>query len=113
MRNTSGLWRGQSPGRPAGQPDGATRRLKAFCQGIVEEAMNDPALRARLVEQLKTLTIDRKLLQMLLDRGYGKPAMSLEVTRREPSMAQLIAGTYKDDAEDDEGARPSEADTRH
>jgi hypothetical protein len=82
-------------------PNKATRELREFLQGVVQEAMRDPACRRRLVQQIKTLRIDVRLLRLVLVYGYGKEPLSVEITQGEPSLAQIIAGTVTDPAHQD------------
>jgi hypothetical protein len=96
MRDISGLKRG-GPGRPPGVPNKATRELRAFLQGVVQEAISDPECRKRLVERIRTLSIDTKLLQLVLVYGFGRPSSHMDVSVRQPTLEQLIAGTALDD----------------
>ena len=78
MRNTSGLRRGGSPGRPPGVPNKATRDFKAFLRGVFCGAWSDPGGRQRLVAD----TPGSRLRE---------PTECLEPIKEEPSLAELIA----------------------
>jgi hypothetical protein len=98
MRNTSGLWRGGSPGRPAGTPNRATREVRAFCQRLV----SDPEYRANFEQRCRAGTLAPALEQMVWAYAVGKPQQSLEVTSSGVSLAQIIAGRVPIDDHDDE-----------
>lgn len=90
-------------GRTAGTPNKATRNVKAFLDGVFEEAFADPTFRTLLVQQIVTLQIDSKLLQTLLAYYAGKPTQAHE-HRGTVNLARIIAGTLPDDGEDGEDA---------
>lgn len=90
MRNTSGLRRGGSPGRTPGALNKSTVRLRTFLQQVLREALESPECRARLVKQIKTLSVDVKLLQTLLAYAHGKPVAVLEA-EVELSLEAILA----------------------
>ena len=101
MRNTSGLWRGGSAGRPLGTPNKATREVRAFCQQLVA----DPEYRAGLQRRWREGSLPPALEQMIWAYAIGKPPQALQVHNRGPSLASLIAGTapaehYEDDCDE-------------
>ena len=104
MRNTSGLWRGGSPGRPAGARDRATREIRSFLDGVFSKALSDPQFEERLVRSIVELTIDTRLLALLLAYYVGRPPQSFDVTHAGTvSLAELICGRVpKDDINDHE-----------
>ena len=97
-RNTSGLWRGGSPGRPAGTPNKASREVRAFCQRLLA----DPDYRANLERRWRKGSLPPALEQMVWAYAIGRPPQSVDVTSRGVSMASLIAGTAPDDADDED-----------
>ena len=96
MRNVSGLWRGGSPGRPAGTLNRATKEVGTFCRQLV----SDPEYRESLETRLRAGTLPPALESMIWHYAFGKPPASLDVTNRGPSLASLIAGTATDDEYD-------------
>ena len=100
MKNTSGLWRGGSPGRPAGTPNRATKEARLFCQRLV----SDSEYRENLEARLRAGTLPPALESLIWHYAYGKPPASLDVTSRGPSLASIIAGTAPDDDYDDDNS---------
>ena len=49
MRNTSGLKRGGSPGRPKGVPNKVTIEVRAACAELVDDPVYRDRLQARLL----------------------------------------------------------------
>lgn len=68
MRNTHGLKRGGSPGRPKGKPNRATIEIRESAKKLVE----DPAYVASLQKRLKTGKAPH-MEQLLHHYAYGKP----------------------------------------
>ena len=98
MRNTSGLWRGGSPGRPAGTPNRATREVRQFCQHL----LSDVEYRKNLETRLRAGTLPHALEALLWGMAYGRPPASLDVSNNHTvTLATLIAGTIPDDIDDD------------
>jgi hypothetical protein len=82
MRNTSGLKRGGSPGRPKGVPNRVTVELKTYIHEIAGEdgkayldKLHDFATGAHNDAQARL-----KAIGMLLERGWGKPKEEIELT---------------------------------
>jgi hypothetical protein len=90
MRNTSGLWRGGSTGRPAGTPNRATVEVRTFCQRLVI----DTEYRANFEQRWRSGTLPPALEQMVWAYAVGKPQQSFEVISRGASLAELIAGRF-------------------
>jgi hypothetical protein len=81
-RNTSGLKRGGSPGRPKGIPNRVTVELKTYIHAIAGDTgkayldkLHDVATGKHddIQARLKAITI-------LLERGWGKPQEHIELT---------------------------------
>ena len=104
MKDTSGLWRGGSRGRPVGSLNKKTRALQVFLQDVLAEAFADPACRQRLLEQITSWSLDPKLLQLVLAYAHGRPGVVAEqaATARMVSLESIIAGTARDEDDDDE-----------
>lgn len=88
MRNTSGLWRGGSPGRPAGTPNRATHEVRDFCQRLV----TDPEYRANFEQRWRSGVLPPVLEQMVWAYAVGKPAQAVEVRATTLSWAQIVVG---------------------
>jgi hypothetical protein len=69
VRNTSGLKRGGSPGRPKGLPNKATVEVKQFSTELVV----NPEYRAMLQERLLAGTLPPILEAMLWHYAFGTP----------------------------------------
>src|SRR5262245_35705563 len=98
MRNTSGLLRG---GRRAGIPNKSTRRVKAFLDAVFEEVFGRPEFKQRLVESIVNLTIEPKLLTLLLAYYAGRPATTVDLLHSGTvTLAELVVGDVpmEDDA---------------
>jgi hypothetical protein len=80
-------------GRPKGATNVATRKVKAFLDGVFTDAFEDEGFRKRLLTSIVTLSIDAKLLSVLLAYYAGRPAQSVEHhVEGTLTLAQLIAG---------------------
>ena len=103
MRNTGGLLRG-GPGRPAGVPNRSSRKMKAFLDEVFDDVFAREAFKQRLVESIVNLTIDPKLLALLLSYYVGRPPQAVDhIHGGTVTLAQIIAGRVpKDDDEADE-----------
>ena len=106
MRNTVGLRRG-GPGRRPGVPNKATRELRTFLQDVVYEAMDHSEFRSQLVNRIRSLSIDPRLLQLVLAYAFGKPAARVDLDVHQVTLEQIIVGRVPHD--DD---RPTRADGR-
>ena len=95
MRNTSGLWRGGSPGRPAGTPNRASKEVRAFCQRLIADA----EYRRTLETRLRAGTLPPQLESLIWNYAFGRPPQSLDVHRHGPSLAEIIAGVAVDSDE--------------
>jgi hypothetical protein len=73
-RNTSGLKRGGSLGRPKGVPNRATQDAKEFCGGIVSDPTYQERLRIRALDG----TLPPVLECMLWHYAHGKPSQHIE-----------------------------------
>jgi hypothetical protein len=98
VRNTSGLWRGGSPGRPPGVPNRANREVRGFCQRLVA----DPEYRKSLETRLCAGTLPPQLEALIWKYAFGKPPQAMDITAHGPSLASIIAGTAPDDDTDTE-----------
>jgi hypothetical protein len=89
-------------GNPAGRkpgPNKATRELKAFCQGLVE----DPDYRAKFAEDFKRRQVDPKLELEVWNRAAGKVREQVDLNAN-MTFAQLVAGIRPaPPSDDDEG----------
>jgi hypothetical protein len=102
MRNTSGLLRG-GPGRPRGIPNKATRKVKAFLDEVFEEVFARKEFKQRLVESIVDLSIDPKLLSILLAYHVGRPTQAVDHAHSGTvTLAELIVGTIPGDDIDSE-----------
>ena len=71
--------------------------------GVFAEAFNNPAFRQRLLTSIVELSIDAKLLTVLLAHYAGSPSKQVDHNHRGTvTLEQLITGTVPDD-DDDEG----------
>ena len=77
--------------------------MRTFFQDVLEEALMDSACRERLVEQIKTLTIDPKLLQLVFAYAHGKPSAATtgDSAVRKVTLEQIIAGVVPPDIDDE------------
>ena len=64
------------PGRPPGQPNRATRELKALAQQYTAEAIE--ALAEVMRDKAAPAMVRVKAAEALLDRGHGKPTQQIE-----------------------------------
>jgi len=76
VRNTSGLRRGGSPGRPKGVPNKVTTEARAACTQLVD----DPVYRAKLLDDLRERKVAPAIECLLWYYAKGKPKDSVEVT---------------------------------
>jgi hypothetical protein len=74
-RNTSGLKRGGSPGRPRGSRNRTTREAKALAESILQDA----AVQARLLADARRGKLPPAVMVMLFHYAYGKPKESVEL----------------------------------
>jgi hypothetical protein len=91
-------------GRQAGTPNKATQKLKTFLDEVFEAAFTNEGFKAELLVQITTLTIDGRLLQLLLQYWAGFPAKQIDHTHTgKLTLEQLVAGVaVDDDADGDE-----------
>jgi hypothetical protein len=91
VRNTKGLKRGGSPGRPAGQPNKATKEIKAASQKI----LGDTAYQASLRKRLKAGKAPH--MEVLLHHyAYGKPKETVRVEEQPAELRVTILRTKAD-----------------
>jgi hypothetical protein len=91
-RNTAGLKRGGSPGRPKGRKDDKTLEAEQFARSVIRS----PAYRKRLIEQAELGTLAPPIQSMLWAYAYGKPKESSEVTGSlDATVRVLFGGRYK------------------
>jgi hypothetical protein len=74
-RNTSGLLRGGSPGRPKGVPNKATQEIKALAQRLLKDREYRKLFRARLRDGELSPGVEA----MLYHYAFGKPADTLKL----------------------------------
>jgi hypothetical protein len=85
MRNTSGLKRGGSPGRPKGEPNIATREFKAWAQKFTKDPDYVAALERRL-KSGKAPQFELYMFQLL----HGKPKEQIEHSGELKSVPQIV-----------------------
>jgi hypothetical protein len=95
-RDISGLRRG-GPGRPRGVPNKATSAVRDLCQRLV----TDPDYQAKLELAWRARELPPQLEAMIWHYAYGRPSASIETTDRGPSLAEIIAGTFRDSTDAD------------
>ena len=86
MRNTSGLKRGGSPGRPKGVPNKVTTEVRSACAELVD----DPVYRDRLKARLLAGRLPPALECLLWHYAKGKPKDELEVAGNESFPLEII-----------------------
>jgi hypothetical protein len=91
VRNTSGLKRGGSPGRPKGVPNRATVDAREFCSSIVD----DPAYQARLRRRALAGDLPPAIEAMIWYYAKGKPKDRLEVSDSPDIVARLRAARHR------------------
>jgi hypothetical protein len=90
-------------GRVAGTPNRASRTLKTFLDGVFEAALENPAYRERLVNDIVRGTLDPMSLRTLLAYWAGAPRMAVDHTHRgHVTLEQIVAGTVPADDADAE-----------
>lgn len=91
-RNTSGLKRGGSPGRPPGQPNKATKEIKAASQKILSDAAYQMSLKKRLAAG------KAPHMEVLLHHyAFGKPK---ETVAHEGAIPPFILKIDADESDD-------------
>jgi hypothetical protein len=108
----SGLLRGQ--GRRRGVPNRSTRAVKRFLASVFDDVFAREEFRQRLVASIVDLSIDPRLLTVLLGYYAGRPAVAMTHMHREVSLAAIIAGRVseelaereREDEDDDDGGEP-------
>jgi hypothetical protein len=98
FRNTSGLRRGG--GRKPGVPNRATREARAFLQGLLAKAFTSK-FEENLVREIEELTVDPRLLKLVVDLAYGRAPVAMDFTARGRSLEEIVAGVVHDDIEDE------------
>lgn len=73
-RNTSGLKRGGSKGRPKGTPNKATREAREFCAGIV----CDPEYQRRIKARALAGKLSPQMEALLWHYAHGKPTQLVQ-----------------------------------
>ena len=92
-------------GRTAGTPNKSTRQVRRFLDGVFSKALSDPQFEERLVRSIVEMTIDTKLLGLLLAYYIGRPAQAVDHTHSGTvTLAQIIAGRVPRDTEGDSDA---------
>lgn len=101
----------KSGGRRAGTPNKGTKALRSFLERVfarvfvetIEVGDGKGGLRQRsyedhLVEQILAGTLDEKYLATLLAYYAGKPSQAIDVTTRDLTLEEIIAGVRRDEA---------------
>jgi hypothetical protein len=92
MRNTRGLKRG-GPGRTLGVPNKATLEAKEFCRGLI----SDPEYQTKFVKAWRARRLPPGLESMVWSYAFGRPSQYAEVSERPLSVAEILAGHYRED----------------
>jgi hypothetical protein len=74
MRNTCGLKRGGSPGRPKGIPNKASAEIRALAQEYTPEAIR---ILVKIMRSSPHPQARVAAIRELLDRGHGKAAQAI------------------------------------
>jgi hypothetical protein len=91
-RNTSGLKRGGSPGRPKGRKDDKTLEGEQFARLIARS----PQYRAELKKQADAGLLPPAMHALIWSYAYGKPKDSTEVSGSiDATVKVLFGGRYK------------------
>ena len=92
-------------GRTAGTPNKATHRLRSFLDRIFTRAFSDPTFEQRLTQSIIEMSIDTRLLALLLAYYVGRPPQSLDMVHSGTvSLAELICGRVPTNDIDDPAA---------
>ena len=98
-RDTSGLKRGGSPGRPRGVPNKATREVKILAQSILEDAL----VQRRMLEDARRGRLAPPVMTMLFAYAYGKPKETIDV-----NVVEELRVTVTDDIGEDPTSLPTD-----
>lgn len=85
MRNTSGLKRGGSPGRPKGKPNKATVEVKEACAEIVD----DPVYRRNVAKRARAGKLAPAVECLLWYYAKGKPKDHVDLVLTGEHLATL------------------------
>ena len=97
MRDTSGLWKGGSAGRPKGTPNKTTRQVRAWAERLIHDAVYRQAFEAAW----RARQLPHQLEMLVWAYAAGRPVAALEVTRK-VTLEQIVAGTVPPEIEEDE-----------
>jgi len=98
LRNIEGLWRGNSPGRPPGVPNRATRDARTLCQELIA----DPEYFASFQRRWRAGELAPVLEKLVWEFAFGRPSQAVTVSSGQLTLAQLIVGDVPEESSEDD-----------